>query len=71
MEMGLSNQDFNYKTKRGVRIRNAQTNQKQDEQNTNNNLGNRNALRFLPNQKPIYNYLHGVYRWLHFQKNRN
>ncbi len=54
-----------------MRIRNAQTNQKQDEQNANNNLGNRNALRFLPNQKPIYHYLHGVYRWLHFQKNRN
>lgn len=71
MEMGLSNQDFNFKIGRGVRIRNAQTNQKQNEQNANNNLGNRNALRFLPNQKPIYHYLHGVYRWLHFQKNRN
>lgn len=71
MEMGLSNQDFNYKTKRGVRIRNAQTNQKHNEQNANNHLGNRNALRFLPNQKPIYNYLHGVYRWLHFKKNSN
>ena len=54
-----------------MRIRNAQTNQKNNEQNANNNLGNRNALRFLPNQKPIYNYLHGVYRGLHFKKNSN
>jgi hypothetical protein len=54
-----------------VRIRNAQTNQKQNEQNANNNLGNRSALRFPSNKKPIHTYLHGVYWGLHFKKNSN
>ena len=52
-----------------MRIRNAQTNQKQNEQNANNHLGNRNALRVPPNKKPIYTWLHGVNRGLHFKKN--
>jgi hypothetical protein len=47
------------------------TKEKNNEQNANNNLGNRNALRIPSNQKSIHTYLHGVYRCLHFKKNSN
>jgi len=47
------------------------TKEKNNEQNANNHLGNRNALRFPSNKKPIHTYLHGVYRGLHFKKNSN
>ena len=67
--MNLLNFVIHYKKTWGVRIHNAQKNQKQNEQNANNHLGNRNALRVPPNQKPIHTYLHGVYRCLHFKKN--
>jgi hypothetical protein len=47
------------------------TKEKNNEQNANNHLGNRNALRIPSNQKSIHTYLHGVYRGLHFKKNSN
>jgi len=45
------------------------TKEKNNEQNTNNHLGNRNAFSVSPNKKPIHTNLHGVYRGLHFKKN--